>query len=167
MAILQDVRLAFRLFSRNLVATGIALLSIALSVGATAVVFTAIKAVLIDPLPYARAEELVQIRTEFPKMQEQSNGDWVFWNDAQELIRRTRTLESVGVYGNAVFDLAGDAGATPEALYGLRVTANLFSTLGVSPMLGRNILPEEEKPGNNEMILSYGLWARRFNSDRG
>src|SRR5580658_5445982 len=168
MAILQDVRLAFRLFSRNLVATGIALLSIALSVGATAVVFAAIKAVLIDPLPYARAEELVQIRSEFPKMQEQSNGDWVVWNDTQELIRRTRTLESVGIYRYAIFDLAGDAGTTPEALYGVKATASLFPTLGVAPMLGRNILPEDDQPGHaDEMILSYGLWVRRFNSDRG
>ena len=147
--------------------TGIALLSIALSVAATAVVFTAIKAVLIDPLPYARVDELVQLRSEFPKMQQQSHADWVVWNDTQELIRRTRTLESVGVSGNAIFDLAGDAGATPEALYGLRMTASLFPTLGVSPMLGRNILPEEDQPGRpDEMILSYGLWVRRFNSDR-
>ncbi len=168
MSVLQDVRLAFRLFRRNLAGTGIALLSIALSVAATAVVFTAIKSVLIDPLPYARPRELVQIRSEFPKMQEQSNGDWVVWNDTQELIRRTRTLESVGIYGNAIFDLAGDAGTTPEALYGLRVTASLFPTLGVSPMLGRNILPGEDQPGRPaEMILSYGLWVRRFNSDRG
>lgn len=116
MSILQDIRLAFRLFRRNLVATGIALLSIALSVGAIAVVFTAVKSVLIDPLPYARAEELVQIRSEFPKMQEQSSGDWVMWNDAQELIGRTRTLESVGIYRNAIYDLAGHAGTTPEAL---------------------------------------------------
>jgi predicted permease len=167
MSFLQDIRLALRLFSRNLVATAIALLSIALSVGATAVVFAAIKAVLIDPLPYARAQELVQIRSEFPKMQEQSNGDWVAWNDAQELIRRTRTLESVGVYRNAIFDLAGDTGTTPEALYGLKVTASLFPALGVAPMLGRNILPEDDQPGRtDEMILSYGLWARRFNSDR-
>jgi predicted permease len=167
MSILQDVRLAFRLLRRDLAGTAIALLSIALSVAATAVVFAAIKSVLIDPLPYARAEELVQIRSEFPKMQQQSAGDWVIWNDTQELIRRTRTLESVGVYGNAIFDLAGDAGTTPEALYGLRVTASLFPTLGVSPMLGRNILPEEDQPGRpDEMILSYGLWVRRFNSDR-
>src|SRR5580704_10708480 len=167
MSILQDLRLAFRLLRRDLAGTGIALLSIALSVAATAVVFAAIKAVLIDPLPYARAEELVQLRSEFPKMQEQSHADWVVWNDTQELIRRTRTLESVGVSGNAIFDLAGDAGATPEALYGLRMTASLFSTLGVSPMLGRNIRPEEDQPGHpDEMILSYGLWARRFQSDR-
>src|SRR5579864_6657694 len=167
MSVLQDIRLAFRLFRGTPVPTGIALISIALSVGATAVVFTAIKSVLIDPLPYARASELVQIRSEYPKMREQSHGDWVFWNDTQELIRRTRTLESVGVYRNAVFDLAGDSNSTPEALYGVRVTANLFPVLGVSPMLGRNILPEEDQPGRpDEMILSYGLWARRFNSDR-
>src|ERR1700722_2581153 len=115
MSILQDVRLAFRLLRRDLAGTTIALLSIALSVAATAVVFAAIKAVLIDPLPYARAEELVQLRSEFPKMQQQSHADWVVWNDTQEVIRRTRTLQSVGVSGNALLDLAGDAGTTPEA----------------------------------------------------
>src|SRR5229473_4270977 len=166
MSVLKDIRFAFRLFRRTPVPTGIALLSIALSVGATAVVFTAIKAVLIDPLPYARASELVQIRSEFPKMREQSHGDWVFWNDTQELIRRTRTLESVGVYRNTVFDLVGGPDTTPEALYGLKVTASLFPTLGVSPMLGRTILRGEDQPGHpEEMILSYGLWVRRFHSD--
>ena len=166
MSAFDDVRLAFRIFRRTPVPTGIALLSIALSVGATAVVFTAIKAVLIDPLPYAHAEKLVQLRSEFPKMQDQANSDWIVWNDARELDRRTRTLESTGVYSNAVFDLAGDSNSTPEALYGARVTANLFPVLGVSPMLGRNIFPEEDRRGQSDvMILSYGLWVRRFNSD--
>ena len=142
MSVLQDIRIAFRLFSRTPVPTGIALLSIALSVGAAAVVFAAIKSVLIDPLPYARPEELVQIRSEFPRMQEHSSGDWVFWNDAQEVIQRTRTLEAVEVYRNAIFDLVGNP---PEALYGLQVTASLFPTLGVSPMLGRNM----EMPGRS------------------
>ncbi len=168
MQVFQDIRLAFRLFRRDFTATGIALLSIALSIAATAVVFTAVKSVLIDPLPYARPSELVQIRSEYPKMQEQSHGDWVFWNDTRELIRRTKTLESVGVYANAIFDLGGRTGATPEALYGLRMSASLLPTLGVTPMLGRNVLPEEDRPGrSDEMILSYGLWVRRFNSDPG
>jgi putative ABC transport system permease protein len=167
MSILQDIRLAFRIFRRTPVPTGIALLSIALSVGATAVVFAAIKSVLIDPLPYAHAEELVQVRSDFPAMQGQANSDWIVWNDTRELDRRTRTLESIGVYSNAIFDLAGDSNSTPEALYGARVTANLFPVLGVSPMLGRNVLPEEDQRGHSDvMILSYGLWARRFNSDR-
>ena len=165
---LQDIRIAFRFFSRAPAPTAIALLSIALSVGATAVVFAGIKSVLIDALPYAHPEQLVLVRSEYPRMQEQSSGDWVFWNDAQEIIRRTRTLESVGIYRNAVFDLAGDSSSPPEALYGLKVTASLFPTLGVSPMRGRNILPEEDQPGHADvMILSYGLWVRRFHADPG
>lgn len=163
MSILQDIRFAFRLFRRTPVPTAIALLSITLSVGATAVVFAAIKAVLIDPLPYTRAAELVQLRSEFPQMQQQSSGDWVVWNDIREVARRTRTLGPLGVYQNAVFDLAGDANTTPEALYGTRVNAALFPALGVSPMLGRDILPEEDGPAHSDiMILSYGLWLRRF-----
>jgi putative ABC transport system permease protein len=163
----RDIQLAFRLLWRTPAPTAIAVLSIALSVGATAVVFTAVRAVLITPLPYTRPSQLVQIRAEFPKFGP-SHSDWALWNDAQEMARRTRTLASVAVYRNEMFNLAGDTSTPPEALYGLRVTANLFPTLGVTPMLGRNILPDEDQPGHaNEMILSYGLWVRRFNSDRG
>ncbi|HEY1497909.1 MAG TPA: ABC transporter permease, partial [Candidatus Solibacter sp.] len=166
MSVLQDTRIALRLLARAPATTGIALLSIALSTGAAGVVFAAIKSVLLNPLPYARADELVQLRSEYPRMQQQSTGDWVFWNDAQEVIRRTRTLDSVGVYGNALFDLGGDSSTPPEALYGLRITPNLFPTLGAAPMLGRNILPEEAESGHAEvMILSYGLFARRFHAD--
>ena len=163
----RDIQLAFRLLWRTPVHTGIALLSIAFSVGATAVVFTAVRSVLIAPLPYSRPSELVQIRTEFAKF-EPSHSDWALWSDAQEIARRTRTLSSVASYRNEMFNLAGDGSTSPEALYGLRVTANLFPTLGVAPMLGSNILRDEDQPGHaNEMILSYGLWVRRFNSDPG
>ncbi len=167
MSVLQDIRLAFRLFRRTPVSTAIVILSIALSVGMTAVVFTAIKSVLIAPLPYARAEELVQIGTAIPHVEELSRIDVVFWDDMQEVIKNSRTLASAGVYGNALFDLAGDSSTPPEALYGLRVSSSLFPTLGVAPMLGRYILPEEDQPGHASVIvLSYGLWIRRFNSDR-
>src|SRR5438445_10311329 len=86
---------------------------------------------------------------------------------ARESCRGGRTSESIAVYGNVIFDLAGDGSTPREAPYGLNVSENLFPTLGVKPMLGRNILPDEDQPGRaNEMILSYGLWVRRFNSDR-
>lgn len=173
MSVLQDIRLALRLLRRTPSATTISLLSIALSVAATAVVFTAVKSVLIDPLPYARPGELVQIGTEFASFDPaglsnaRSHVDFAFWSDAHEIIRRTRTLESVGVYGNSLVDLAGDGSGPPEALYGLRVSASLFPTLGVTPMLGRNILPEEDQIGHTEvMILNFGLWKRRFRGDR-
>jgi putative ABC transport system permease protein len=164
---LRDIRLAFRLFRRAPSFTVIALLSVALSVGAMAVVFTAVKSVLLDPLPYARQSELVQIRTDYPKFPN-SLSEWMLWRDAQELARRTRTLASIAFYRTDVFDLPSDNAAPPEALWGLRVSANLFPTLGVQPMLGRNILSEEDQPGGpNEMILSYGLWLRRFHGDPG
>jgi len=165
----HDLRLAIRLLRRNASTTTIAVLSIALSVGATAVVFAAIKSVLINPLPYTRPKELVQLRTEFINNfdPEQSHSDWVFSNDVQEIIHRTRTLDPIGIYGNALFNLMGNGSTPPEALYGLRVSASLFPTLGVKPMLGRNILPEEDQPGQpNEMILSYALWVRRFGADK-
>jgi putative ABC transport system permease protein len=164
MSVLDDVRFALRLFRRTPGLTAIALLSTALGVGATGVVFAAIKAVLIEPLPYAHAEELVQIGMDIGKTA--SQGDWIFWREAAEVARRTRTLASVGIYENAVFDLAGDGSAPAEALYGLRVSASLFPTLGVAPLLGRNILPLEDRPGNaRAIILSYGLWKRRFEGD--
>ena len=164
----QDIRHALRLLAQSRSWTAIALLSIALSIGAAAVVFTAVKSVLIDPLPYARAGDLVQLRSEDDHAGAvQSHADWVSWADMQDVARNNHTLESIATYRYAIFNLLGDASSPPEALYGLAVSANLFPTLGVTPMLGRNILPEEDQPGrNNEMILSYGLWARRFNSDR-
>ena len=165
--LIRDIRVSLRLLRRAPLSSAISILSITVSVGATAVVFAAVKSVLLNPLPYSHTKQLVQLRTQHD-LAEPSRTDWVFWSDAQEIIRRTRTLQSVAIYRNAVFDLAGAAATPPEALYGLRATANLFPVLGVSPMLGRNISPGEDQPGHTEeMILSYGLWSRRFGRDRG
>ncbi len=75
-------------------------------------------------------------------------------------------FSSVATFHYSLFNLSGDSAALPEVLYGLSVSANLFPTLGVTPMLGRNILPEGDRPGSSVMILSYGLWVRRFQADR-
>jgi putative ABC transport system permease protein len=157
--------LSFRTFRRAPAITAIALGSIAITIGATAVVFTAVKTVLLDPLPYANADELLQFRTESTRGGD-SRADWVTWPDMQDVSRSNRTFQSVATYHYALFNFSGDGNAPPEALYGLAVSANMFPTLGVKPMLGRNILPEETQLGRDrEMILSYGLWTRRFNSD--
>ena len=161
----NDLRHALRLLRRSRTVTVLALLSIAITVGATAVVFAAVKSVLIEPLPYAKAGELVQFRTENTKFGN-SRADWVSWGDIQDVIRSNRSFESVGVYHYSLANLSGDGKSLPEALYGLRVSASMFPALGVTPMLGRNILPEEDQPNRNGvLILSYGLWKRRFNSD--
>src|ERR1700758_1721189 len=100
----QDLTYSVRtLMRRSPGFTAIALLSIALGVAPLTIVYTAVKAVLINPLPYAHSDELVQFRSEFGNLSksEQSHTDWIFWNDAQEIIRRNRTLQSAGVYGNS------------------------------------------------------------------
>jgi predicted permease len=166
MGFFRDFRQALRLLGRTPTLTAVALLSVAVTIGATAVVFTAVKAVLIQPLPYANADQLVQFRTDSKRGKSQA--DWVTWSDMLDLARSNQSFRSIGAYQYALFNLPGDGNSPPEALYGLSVSASLFPTLGVTPMLGRNILPEEDQPGrNHEMILSYGLWVRRFNSDRG
>ena len=156
------LRHPLRLMRRSPGITAVALLSIAIGTGATAVVFAAVKAVLIEPFPYAKASELVQIRTD--DVRADPHGDWIYMQDAT---RETTSFSSWGIYRYAVFNLAADSGALPESLYGLTISATLFPALGVTPMLGRNILPEEDQPKGACVIeLSYGLWARRFNSDR-
>jgi predicted permease len=158
---------ALRTFRRTPVVTAIALGSIAITVGATAVVFTAIKTVLLDPLPYANGDELIQFRTESLRGGD-SRADWVTWPDMQDVIRRNHSFQSVATYHYSLYNLSGDSNAPPEALYGVSVSANMFATLGVKPILGRNILPEETQPSREherEMILSYGLWVRRFDHD--
>ncbi len=156
---------SFRTFRRTPAITAIALGSIAITVGATAVVFTAVKTVLLDPLPYDRPGELVQFRTDYARVGA-SQADWVMLPDMQDVMRRNHSFKSIGTYHYALFNLTGDGNASPEALYGLFVSANMFPTLGVKPMLGRDVLPEETQFGrDHEMILSYGLWTRRFNAD--
>lgn len=166
MSFLEDVRQALHLFRRSPGLTAIALLSIAITTGATAVVFAAIKSVLLEPLPYKNAGALVQLRTDYTRSR--PHYDWVSWADMQDLKRANQSFESVGTYHYALISLTGDATHAPEALYGLYVSSDLFPTLGVKPMLGRNIFPEETQIGRDrEIILSYGLWTRRFASDRG
>src|ERR1700693_587656 len=157
--------LTLRTSRRSPAITAIALGSIAIPVGATAVVFTAVKTVLLDPLPYARPGELVQFRTDYARFHA-SQADWVMLPDMQDVMRRNRSFEPIGTYHYALFNLTGDGNAPPEALYGLAVSANMFPTPGVKPMFGRTVLPQETQFGlDHEMILSYGFWTRRFNAD--
>jgi predicted permease len=159
--VIKDLRHALRLLRRTPALTMVAILSLAVTIGITGVVFTALKSVLIDPLPYTQPGDLIVLR---------SGGEvanWVNWSDMQDVQRRNRTLRSLGTYHYALFNLKADSSNPPQALYGLYVSASLFPTLGVAPMIGRNIELGEDTPGRDrEVILSYGLWARRFNSDR-
>jgi hypothetical protein len=155
------------LLCRAPAATLIAILITAFGVGAATVVYAAVKAVLIEPFPYSHTEALVQIRADFGRGGNSSQ-DWVSRDDMDDVARENQSFAALGTYRYTLFNLGGDVESLPEALYGLYISASVFPTLGVSPMLGRNILPEEAQPGrDHEMILSYGLWVRRFRADPG
>jgi len=166
MNLFRDIRQALRLLCRTPGVTGIALASTAITIGATTVIFAAVKSVLLDPFPYERAGALVQLRAINIKSRERPHSDLVSWADMQDVKRGNRSFESLATFQYALINLTGDAGHAAETLYGLDVSADLFPMLGVKPMLGRNILPEETQPGRDrELILSYGLWVRRFGAD--
>lgn len=165
MVLLSDLRQAWRTLRRAPAVAVLAVLSIAIGAGASAVVFAAVKAVLIEPFPYADSENLVQIRTDYAGAGNPRQ-DWVSWSDMEDVNRENHSFTAIATYHYSVESLSGDPESLPEALYGLRISASLFPLLGVKPLLGRDILPEEAQLGRNrEMVLSYGLWKRRFHGD--
>jgi putative ABC transport system permease protein len=157
-----DLRYGARMLARNPGFTLIAVLTLALGIGANTGVFSVVKSVLLRPLPYAQPDQLLQFRLyHSPLHQEQT---WVPIRDVADWREQSQSFERIGAYGYAVLNFS--EGGLPEAVYGLRVSADLLPALGVSPAMGRYFSPEEDQPGRNHVIiLSDDLWRRRFGAD--
>jgi predicted permease len=136
-------------------------LSIALGTGATIAIFSVVKAVVIDPLPYDQPQRVVALTEGTPgELPTRSVGAWV----ANEWRIRSRSFQSISLYGDGQRVLIENNQA--EVLRGLRVSHDFFETLGVRLLLGRSFRPEDDgSPRNNDVILSYGLWMNRFGGD--
>lgn len=160
---LQDLRFGIRMLRKQPGFTLIAVITLALGIGATTAIFSVVEAVLLERLPYPDSERLVQIRYTYPQMVGEQT--WVPHRDMLDWQEQSRSFERLGVYQYAMFNFA-DAGL-PEAVYGLRVTADLLPLLGVEPALGRFFTPDEDRPEQNRVIiLSDDLWRRRFGARR-
>ena len=158
---LQDLRYAVRVLRRNRGFTTVAILSLAIGIGANTAIFSLVNGVLLQPLPYRDPDRLFGARTTAPL------GGGIFpVNPAQA---RAWAAESPSLEGVAIFRPSRAqvaAGTEPVLLQGARVTHNFFSVLGVEPMLGRTFLPEEDAPGGDAVaILTEALWRARFNAD--
>jgi predicted permease len=158
----QDLRYGARMLVKQPGFTLIAVLTLALGIGANTAIFSVVNAVLLRPLSYADDERLVMIWGKFPaagiKRASVSVPEFIDYRD------RTHSFAQVGVYGGADFTLTGRGAA--ERFNGALVSANLLSLLGVNPTLGRHFLAEENQPDRSHVvILSYGLWQRRFGGD--
>jgi putative ABC transport system permease protein len=156
--VVRDVRYALRQVRRNPAFSTIAIATLALGIGANAAMFSAVDAVLIRPLPYADAERLVMIWDEmshigFPKHYS-TPPEWLEWR------RQNTVFTDIAASESGEATLSGDG--EPEQVPGRKVTANLWSVLGVQPFLGRVFTEDEDARGVPVAVISYGLWQRRF-----
>lgn len=157
----QDLRYAVRKLKNDFGFTLVAVLTLALGIGANTAIFSVVNAVLLRPLPYADSSRVVMVLEQtraFPRLTV-SYLNYVDWRD------QSQSFESFGAVRNNVMTLTGSG--EPERLPSQNATANLFSLLGVSPEAGRTFSAEEDRAGAAGVVLiSHGLWERRFGSSR-
>jgi len=154
----QDIRYALRSMSQRPGFTAVVVLTLAAGIGSTTAMFAILYAVLLRPLPFSNPEQLVLVKTHY----EPEGGDGpVSVPDFRDLRDTTRSLQSLAALRFAAERTVNYDGH-PERLRETAVTANFLPILGVRPLLGRNIAPEEDKPGGNVVLISYQYWQRRF-----
>ncbi len=157
-----DLRYGLRMLRASPGFTLVAVITLALGIGANSAIFSVVRAVLLPPMPFANPGRLTQIQLRDRKTGEPAN--WVAIRDVADWRAQNRGFESIGAYGGALLNLT--AAGQPNALYGARVSANLLPLLGVPPLKGRYFVPAEDQPGRDQVIvLSYDLWQRHFAAD--
>ena len=162
MGILQDLRFCLRTLRKNVSFTLATIFALALGIGANASIFTIVRSVLLRPLPLKNPRELVELWRTRPERDRYPFNLPTFL----DLRDRNRALQDVAAYGSWNANLMGEA--EPERLLGVRASANYFEMLGVQAARGRTLAPDDDIPGRPKVVvLTYGLWQRRFGSDPG
>lgn len=157
----QDVAYALRVLRKSPGFTAVALLTLALGIGANSAIFSVVNGVLLEPLPYADSQELIYIYSQFPTMD--FDEFWVSPPEYRELQERARSFESIGAWRTNRVNIAG--AENPVRVTAALVTSEFFTTLGVSPILGRPFSHEEDMEDADVVVISHGLWERAFGGD--
>ena len=161
-SIIKDIKFAARSLLKRPGFTVIVVLTLALGIGANAAVFSVINAVLLRPLPYRDAERVVvlwqnNLTAQIPNT-DVSPANFIDWNEQSNSFEAMAGIEPFG------FSMVGEG--EPERFSAWLVTSGFFQVAGTEPQLGRNFTAEEYQPGNNQVVvLSHGLWQRRFGGD--
>src|SRR5262252_1267199 len=159
----QDLRFGFRTLTRKPGFTVVAIIALALGIGANTAIFSVVNSVLLRPLAYRDPAALVVINHDYPKINLKASVSAIGYTHYRD---NAKSFESVAAVTGGSFNLTG--GGDPEQLNGSLVTHNFFSALGARPALGRLFLPEEDQPGRNKVVVfSHGFWQRRFGGDPG
>ena len=159
-SLLQDLRFAVRGFLRSPRFTLLAVLTLALGIGATSSIFSVVNGVVLRPLPYPDSDRLVRVYATHPGDDRSvaSGPDFIDWREGSE------TFEAMAAYRWMNFNLS--EGDWPVRLSGISATPDLFSVFGVDALLGRTLSPEIDVPGAaRAVVLEYGLWESRFGAD--
>lgn len=159
----QDIRYGLRTMIKKPSFTVVAVITLALGIGANTAIFSLISAVLVRPLNYFQPERLVMVWEDetaagFPR-DTPAAANYADWKS------QNQSFADMAAVDQRTYDLTSDG--EPEKLYAMGVTNNFFSLLGASPALGRSLTPEDDRPGANKVVvISHGLWQNRFGGEQ-
>jgi predicted permease len=157
---LQDLRYAVRTLWKSPGFTTIAVIALALGIGANTAMFSIVNGVLLRPIPYPKPQQLLKLYTSAPQFRDAS----VSYPNYLDWQQRNQSFEAMAAYRNETFNLTGQG--EPERLRGLMVSAVMFNALGVKPILGRTFTSEEDRRGAAPVVvLTSSLWKTRFGGD--
>src|SRR5690348_216271 len=160
--ILQDLRFAFRMLRKSPGFTTVAVLTLALGIGANTAIFSVVDGVLLKPLPYPLPEQLVSINISplavDPHVSNMAPEDYFIFND------QCRTFQGIGIYVSSAVNVTGIA--EPEHVHALGMTHDVLSVLAIPPLFGRAFSPSDDLPGAPPVaVLTYAYWQRKFGAD--
>src|SRR5271169_4886481 len=159
----QDLKFGLRILSKSPGFTAVAVLTLALGIGANTAIFSVVNAVLLSPLPYADADRLVLVKEVLPHAGPQPVS--VSGPDLSQIQKLNHVFQKVGGFRVWTYEFSGRG--EPQRVTTDRVSSDLFDVLGVQPILGRVFTAEEELAGHRVLILSYGLWQRGYGGQPG
>ena len=156
---LQDLKYALRMLKKNPAFTAVAILTLAVGIGANSAIFSVLNSVLLRPLPYRQPGQLVRVYSEFPTMQLKK-----FWLSSPELLdiqREAKSWEAIGAWAPGGQNVGTES--EPLRVTSAAITRSLIDVLGVQPERGRNFTEEEDRSGGPKVaIISHGLWQKGF-----
>ena len=164
-ALFNDLRLVARTLRRNAVFTLSVSATLALGIGALSSVFSAVYGVLVRPLPYADPDRLITLWVDL-RVNGRAEPEWLSFPDFADWRDQSRSLVSAAAYTGWAATVPGDGNVEPERIPGASVSWNYFDVLGVKPRSGRAFQEAEDSPnGDKVVVLSDGVWRRRFGAD--
>jgi putative ABC transport system permease protein len=161
-SLIQDLRYAVRMLAKQRGFTAVAVLTLALGIGANAAIFSVLDGVLLRPLPYPDVERILTMNERTTSGQMMS----VSWQNFQDWRAQNQVFEALGINRGAVVNLTG--GDQPERLNGSLASSDVFTVMGIAPLAGRTFSADEDRAGTDRVtIVSERLWRSRFNADAG